>query len=100
MTVLNLARRRTEIGLLAALGLSARRIRSVFLARVGYAALLGILIGVAPSLVRHGLAGTGQPTVWLLAAIAAALPATLTAAIVTHRQLARRDPAEVLKNES
>jgi hypothetical protein len=99
MTTLNLARRRQEIGLLAALGLSPGRVRNVFLVRVLLAAVFGIAIGALPWLFRHGF-GTGQPLAWLLAAVAAALPAILTAALITHHQIARRDPADVLKNES
>jgi hypothetical protein len=97
MTALNLSRRRSEIGLLSAMGLPAGEIRTVFLTRLLLAALCGIVVGALPwCLLGH----LPSPTVWLLAAAAAAVPATLTAAIATHCQIARRDPAEVLKNES
>jgi hypothetical protein len=99
MTTLNLSRRRREIGLLAALGLSPGGVRNVFLIRVLLAAVCGIAIGASPWLFRQGF-GNGQPLAWLLAAVAAALPAILTAALITHHQIARRDPADVLKNES
>jgi predicted lysophospholipase L1 biosynthesis ABC-type transport system permease subunit len=100
MTALNVARRRSEIGLLAALGLPASQVCKVFFARVLLAAILGILIGALPWLLRPSLAHSGQPSVWLLAAIMAALPAMLTAALITYRQIIGRDPADVLKNES
>ena len=99
MTVLNLSRRRGELGLLSALGLSPGRIRAVFMIRIAFVAALGIALGALPWLV-HGL-GTAarQMPFWLLAAAIAALPPILATAVVTHLQVARRDPADILKNE-
>lgn len=93
LTILNLARRRAEIGLLAALGLPLRRIRAVFLVRVRLAALLGLLVGALPWLPSLTLPA-------LLAAVLAALPAPLAAAAIVQSQLIRRDPAEALANDS
>lgn len=91
LTVLNLARRRAEIGLLAALGLPGRRIRAVFLGRVHLAAVLGLAAGSLFWL--PGLTASS-----LLAAFAAALPAPLVAAAIVHRHI-RRDPADALRND-
>ncbi|MBT7300345.1 MAG: hypothetical protein HN849_12565, partial [Victivallales bacterium] len=99
MTVLNLSRRRGELGLLSALGLSPRRIRAVFMARIAFVAAFGIALGALPWLVRGLGTATRQMPFWLLAAAIAALPPILATAVVTHHQIARRDPADVLKNE-
>jgi ABC-type antimicrobial peptide transport system permease subunit len=91
LTILNLARRRAEIGLLAALGLPIARIRAVFLGRVFLAAVVGLAAGAVfwlPSLTAGSL----------LAAVAAALPAPLAAAAIIHGQI-RRDPADALRND-
>lgn len=93
MTIVNLAGRRAEIGLLAALGLSPSRVRAVFLLRVVLATGLGLALGTLPWW------GRSAPS-WALAALAAALPALLAAGAITHWQIVRHDPAEVLKNES
>jgi len=87
------------VGLLSALGLSPRRIRAVFMARIAFVAAFGIALGALPWLVRGLGTATRQMPFWLLAAAIAALPPILATAVVTHHQIARRDPADVLKNE-
>lgn len=93
MTTINLAQRRAEIGLLAALGLPTSRIRAVFLSRLALAVGLGLLAGALPWC-------RSVEAVWLLAALVAALPALLVATAITHWQIVRHDPADVLKNAS
>ena len=116
LTLGNVRDRRSEIGILRAVGLRSSQILSVFLAKAVLAgvsgALLGILLGLAIGVIWYradpSISGeTGQVgdllMPWLLTAFAAILAGTpLVAALASWLPAllaAQQDPAEVLSEE-
>ena len=105
----NVRDRRTEIGLLRALGVQSRRIRAIFLGRAVLIGLVGAGLGLAAgflvgALWSEGLgAGPGTALRWdpqLLIAVLAGTPLVAAfAGWLPSYVAAQQDPAEVLSQE-
>jgi len=100
--------RRREVGVLRALGFSARSAAEVLVFEAGFIALEGILIGVAIALIAsYGFVATGAdwaegmtwgvPIVEVLVIVAIAIGSTLIAALWPARRAARIRPAAALR---
>lgn len=101
--LVSVTQRRSEIGLLKALGASAANVRHLFLAEAALIALLGAAGGLLVGLVASFLLGRLYPTLpiapplWALAAaVATALIASLLFAWLPARRAARLDAALAL----
>ncbi|HOD80858.1 MAG TPA: hypothetical protein PKG77_05520 [Phycisphaerae bacterium] len=106
LTFENVNRRRMEIGILMALGLTGGRIQAVFLAKAGVSALVGALAGYAAALAgvatwapgAGGLAALAEP-VLPLACAGGAILLSLAASWAPAQLAAGMDPAVVLLQE-
>lgn len=106
LTFENVNRRRMEIGILMALGLTGPRIQRVFLAKAGASALVGAVVGYVAALAgvaawapgAGGVAALAEP-VLPLASVGGALLLSLAASWVPAQLAAGVDPAVVLLKE-
>lgn len=108
LTWLNVRDRRTEIGILRAIGLRARQVLAIFIGKAVVLGLLGAVLGSLGGLVvglwaQEPVAGEAAPRLvqpLLLAAVFMAAPAlAAVAAWVPALLAAQQDPAEVLREE-
>jgi ABC-type lipoprotein release transport system permease subunit len=111
LALLNVRERRDEIGILRALGTSARRIFSLFVTRSLMSglggAVLGYLAGYAWGVAWLSLEGPGEgaaipPLIsgWLvLAVLGLALLVSAAGALLPAMIAAQQDPAQVLREE-
>ena len=110
------AQRRTEIGILRSLGVTARRIRSTFLLESGLLGLIGSLLGIPVGYVLVQIAGqslelsqmfkgpfsariVAEVPPWLpVAAFIAGIALPMLAGYLPARSASRLDPLEALSN--
>ncbi|MCE5327230.1 MAG: hypothetical protein LLG01_12550 [Planctomycetaceae bacterium] len=101
----NVRRRRSEIGILRALGVGQGKIMALFLGKALLMGLLGSIIGYAAGLaVAAGsgplAASTGMLAAMLGASVGAALVLALVASFVPAQLAGATDPAAVIQEES
>ncbi|MCE5276601.1 MAG: FtsX-like permease family protein [Planctomycetaceae bacterium] len=101
----NVRRRRSEIGILGALGVGRSRIMVLFLGKALLMGLLGSLVGYAAGLAVAAASGplaTSAATLaaMLGAAVGAAMVLALVASFVPAQLAAATDPATVIQEES
>lgn len=110
ITARSVSERRTQIGMMRAIGYNRRQVLASFLIESSYISLLGIMIGVALGLVvsvnvyiqlfdADGLEGLIIPGASILLIILVSLGATFLSIVPPSRRASRIAPAEVLRYE-
>ena len=90
--------RRTEIGTLRAIGVSAFTILSTFVMRATLTGILGAALGVLATLIIARPAGFISASEWLIIAVAA-IVFSCAAAWLPSLTASQRDPAELLRHD-
>ena len=109
LAIMNVRQRRTEIGILRALGLRAVQIMSLFLGKAAFVGLFGAVIGYVGGflvgMILGDLPASSETAaqlfglVPLLAAVAMALVLSLVGSWIPSLVAVRQDPAVILQNE-